>query len=270
MKLSIVLSTHQTSFGALAFSGDVGANLATIASAGYQGVELAVRDASKVDAAEIRRLVSDSGLEVSAIGTGQMWNDDGLSLIDEEARIRAQTVDRLTAHLDLAASLDSLVIIGLVRGVVHGSPTEEVYGRLLDGLRAVAERAEQAGVRIAVEAINRYETSIVNTAAEGRQLLERLAAGNVGLLLDTFHMNIEEQSIEDSIRETGARIFHFHVADSNRCYPGNGHLDFTSILGALREIGYGGYVSGEFLPYPSAGEAARNAIAHLGRITSEG
>ena len=68
-----------------------------------------------------------------------------------------------------------------------------------------------------------------------------MGADNFGLLLDTFHMNIEEPSIEDSIRQTGDRIFHFHVADSNRWYPGAGHLDFRSILKALFATGYDGF-----------------------------
>jgi sugar phosphate isomerase/epimerase len=93
--------------------------------------------------------------------------------------------------------------------------------------------------------------------------MHQVGAENFGLLLDTFHMNIEEPSIESSIRACGDRIFHFHVADSNRWHPGAGHLDFASILSALRETGYGGYVSGEFMPFPDADTGARRAIEHL-------
>jgi sugar phosphate isomerase/epimerase len=85
----------------------------------------------------------------------------------------------------------------------------------------------------------------------------------MGLLADTFHMNIEEPSIEGSIRRAGDRIFHFHVADSNRWHPGAGHLDFASILDALYATGYTGFVCGEFLPIPDAETAARRGIAHL-------
>jgi sugar phosphate isomerase/epimerase len=73
-------------------------------------------------------------------------------------------------------------------------------------------------------------------------------------------MNIEEPSIEESIRQCGQHIFHFHVADSNRWYPGAGHLDFQSILAALQASGYQGFVSGEFLPLPNAETAARKTI----------
>jgi sugar phosphate isomerase/epimerase len=79
-------------------------------------------------------------------------------------------------------------------------------------------------------------------------------------------MNIEETHIEASIRAGGNHIFHFHVADSNRCYPGAGHLDFQSILKTLFATGYPGWVSGEFLPKPDAETSARQAIAHLRQI----
>jgi len=79
-------------------------------------------------------------------------------------------------------------------------------------------------------------------------------------------MNIEEPCIEASIRAAGDRIFHFHVADSNRWHPGAGHLDFGSILRALRDTGYNGYVSGEFMPMPDADTGARRAIEYLRRI----
>ncbi len=269
MKFSIVLSTHQTSFDALAFRGDLSANLSRIASYGYDGVELAVRDASVVDSAEIRKLVSSVGLDVSAVGTGQAWGEDRLSLTDNDRSVRRRAVERLSGHIDLAADLKAVLIIGLVRGVVKGSPSAAVHELLLDGLRTIAAKAAQSGVRIAIEPINRYETSLITTAAEGSDILGQLGARNVGLLLDTFHMNIEEPSIEKSIRLCSDRIFHFHVADSNRRYPGAGHLDFPSILRALAETGYDGYISGEFLPSPSPEEAAQRAIESLKAYMTE-
>ncbi len=89
----------------------------------------------------------------------------------------------------------------------------------------------------------------------------RSARRTLGLLLDTYHMNIEEPSIETSIRAAGPRIYHFHVADSNRWPPGGGHLDFAAILRALAATGYGGFVSGEFLPAPDAATAAQRGLA---------
>jgi sugar phosphate isomerase/epimerase len=104
---------------------------------------------------------------------------------------------------------------------------------------------------------------LINNLAEGLELLEQVDAPNMGLMPDTFHMNIEEPDIEDSIRACGDRIFHVHVADSNRWYPGAGHLDFASILIALASTGYQGYVSGEFMPVPDPDTAAQRSISYL-------
>ena len=134
---------------------------------------------------------------------------------------------------------------------------------LVEALRECSDAAHPHGVRLALEPINRYETTLINNAAEGLDLIERVGADNFGLLLDTFHMNIEEADIEASIRACGEHIFHFHVADSNRWYPGAGHLDFNSILEALFDTGYQDWVSGEFLPEPDAATAARECIKQL-------
>jgi len=134
---------------------------------------------------------------------------------------------------------------------------------LVEALQECSAVAATEAVRFALEPLNRYETDLIHTVEEGLNLIQRVGADNFGLLLDTFHMNIEEPSIEASIRACGDRIFHFHVADSNRWHPGAGHLDFPSILSALRETGYGGYVSGEFMPVPDADTGAQQAIEHL-------
>ena len=134
---------------------------------------------------------------------------------------------------------------------------------LVEALQECSAAAAPYGVKYALEPLNRYETDLIHTVEDGLELIERVGATNFGLLLDTFHMNIEEPSIEESIRTCGNRIFHFHVADSNRWHPGAGHLDFKRILAALFATGYEGWVSGEFMPIPDADTGAQQAIAHL-------
>ncbi len=118
-------------------------------------------------------------------------------------------------------------------------------------------------MHLALEPLNRYETSLINTIDEALDVIERVGEDNLGLLPDTFHMNIEEPSVEDSLRRAAGRTIHFHVADSNRWHPGAGHLDFARILRLLKDLGYDRYLSGEFLPLPDARTAAANAIDHL-------
>jgi sugar phosphate isomerase/epimerase len=148
-------------------------------------------------------------------------------------------------------------------GPLGAQPRQEAWEHLVDGLRDASVAAAARGVRLAVEAINRYETGLVHTCADGLGLLDAVGADNVGLLLDTFHMNIEERSIEGAIMRADDRLFHFHVADSNRLHPGGGHVDFGAALAALHAIGYSGYVSGEFMPEPDPATAAQRAVEHL-------
>ena len=264
MRFSIVLSAQPAQFEAATFKGDLDANLARIAALGYDGVELAIRDPKQVDGAALLGLVRKHGLEVPAIGTGQAWGEEGLSFTDPDPQVRRAAVQRIQDHLPFAAQTGAVVIIGLIRGVVKPEVDHaQAMDWLVEALQACSAAAAGFGVRLALEPINRYETTLINTVAQGLELIERVGADNFGLLLDTFHMNIEEPSIEESIRQAGARIFHFHVADSNRWYPGAGHLDFASILRTLVETGYTGFVSGEFLPLPDAETAAREAIRYL-------
>ncbi len=264
MKLSIVLSTQPAQFNAVAFKGDLEANMAKIAGWGYDGVELAIRDPRLIDPEQIDAIARKYGLTVPAIGTGQAWGEEGLSFPDPDPKIRRAAIERVKSHIPVAARFDAVIIIGLLRGIVKpGVSQEQAMSWVIEALQECSDAAAPHGVRLALEPINRYETSLINNVADGLDLIERVAADNFGLLLDTFHMNIEDASIEDSIRAAGDRIFHFHVADSNRWYPGAGHIDFRSVLDALFATGYQGFVSGEFMPLPDADTAAQKAIRYL-------
>lgn len=264
MKLAIVLSTHAAQFQAVAFKGDFEANVAKIAGYGYQGVELAIRDPNLVEPEALEVVVKKHKLVVPAIGTGQAWGEEGLSFTSNDPEIRRAAIERVKSHIPLAARFDAAVILGLIRGITpEGQTHERSMELLVEALQECSAAARPQGVRYALEPLNRYETDLIHTVVDGLNLIERVGADNFGLLLDTFHMNIEEPSIEESIRICGDHIFHFHVADSNRWYPGAGHLDFGSILDTLFDTGYEGWVSGEFMPIPDADTGAQRAITHL-------
>jgi sugar phosphate isomerase/epimerase len=267
MKLSIVLSTQPAQFQAATFKGDLEANLASIAALGYDGVELAIRDPRLVELDKLEALVRKFNLRVPAIGTGQAWGEEGLSFTDPDPQIRKQAIQRIKSHIPVASRFGAVIIIGLIRGIVKpGVDSPQAMEWLIHALRECSQAARPDGIRLALEPINRYETTLINSVSQGQDLIERVGADNFGLLLDTFHMNIEDPVIEDSLRACGLRIFHFHVADSNRWHPGAGHLDFGSILRELFATGYQGWVSGEFMPKPDAETAAQRSIAYLRQI----
>ena len=264
MKRSIVLSAQLTQFHAATFSGDLDANLAKIAALGYDGVELAIRDPKLVDVESLEAAVRKHNLEVPAIGTGQAWGEEGLSFTDPNPGIRRAAIERIKSHIPVATRFNAMIIIGLIRGIVKpGVTLDQALGWLSEALQECSMAASSYGIRLALESINRYETTLINNVEQGMDLIERVGVDNFGLLLDTFHMNIEEPSIEESIRKCGKNTFHFHLADSNRWYPGAGHVDFHSILTTLKDTGYQGFISGEFMPKPDVETAARENIAYL-------
>ncbi len=265
MKLSIVLSTQPASFSALAYKGELEKNLAKIHALGYDGVELAVRDPALLNLDELRTLLSRHHLPVAAIGTGQAFGEDGLSLTHADESVRRQAIQRLRSQLALAQSLNAKIIVGLLRGLCPDlSRIKEMERLLVVSMTEALRGFEQ--VPVVIEPINRYETQLLNTVASALNFLDRLGLDQVGLLLDTFHMNIEEPSLPDSIRMAGDRLLHFHLADSNRWHPGAGHVDFPAVVKTLEEIGYGNYLSAEILPMPNADAAAENTIRYMRRL----
>ena len=244
MKLGLVLSVQQARFEAVAFKGDLDHNLAKIAGWGYDGVELAIRDPRAVDAEELADLVAAQGLVVPAIGTGQAWGEERLSYSDPDPAVRRAAIERTKAHIPVAHRLDAIIIIGLLRGLIQpGVSRAQAMGWMTDALAECCVEAAESGVRIAVEPINRYETTLVNTVAQGLELIDRVGAANLGLLFDTFHANIEEKSIPAGYRTVGPYLKHVHSCENDRGIPGTGHVDWMGVFQALRDLRYDGWVT---------------------------
>jgi len=262
MKLSIVISTQPSSFTALTYTGKLAENLHKIKNLGYDGAELAVRNPQQLDISVLQSLLQKNELPVPAIGTGQAYGEEGLSFVHPDSTIRHQAIERIKSHIDLAHQLGSIVIIGLVRGKMEpDTDTNTAENLLIQACRECASVNEN--VKLAIEPINRYETDIINTVKSGLEIINKIEKENVGLLLDTFHMNIEEPSITESIISARDRLFHFHIADSNRWYPGAGHINFSEIMNTLDKINYQGFVSAEILPVPDPDTAAEETIYNM-------
>jgi sugar phosphate isomerase/epimerase len=267
-KIGVSLSPQKSKFGPLLFSGDLEGGLRRAHELGYDGVELSLLNSAALDQEQIQARIQQLDLEVFSIATGQSYVNEGLSLYTEDAEIRRRVLERLNGHVDFAARLGSAVIVGGIRGKI-GVDGSEAVKRGKQGLEALRECAGYAGSRdvvILLEPINRYETDVVNSAQQGAELIESCGCGNVKLLLDTFHMNIEEASIEESIRKAGEHLGYIHFADSNRWAPGMGHTSFDSIVGTLVEIGYEGPIVLEILPRPDDEQAAVQGITYMRRL----
>ncbi len=156
---------------------------------------------------------------------------------------RAEALEWYKKLFSVMERLNSRVLGGALYSywpVDYGKPVDKArdWENAVEGMRLLAAEAKNYGVELNLECLNRFENHIINTAAEGLSFVEEVGMPNVWVMLDTFHMNIEETSITDAIRTAGSRLGHFHTGECNRMVPGKGRMPWREIGEALRDIGY--------------------------------
>lgn len=255
-KTSIVTAAACNTFGPLLFAGRLTEAARAAAELGHQGIELSLRAPDELDRGTLAAVLAAHCLQLVAIGTSRAFLEDGLSLADADAGTRRRAMRRVTDLIAYGAELGAPVSIGLIRGQ---DASAQARARLAETLCVCADHAASLNQEILVEPINRYETPLLSTAGDALEFVSGMQRRNVKLLLDSFHMNIEEVSIAAAVRHTGELLGHFHAADSNRQAPGMGHIDFLEIAAALRGVAYRGWLSAEVLPLPDDQGAARQA-----------
>ncbi len=205
---------------------------------GFDGVEVARFDFDDFPAAEIRRAAAEEGLELILCSafTGS------LSLAGEDP-VTAQ--DFLRRACDAAVAIGAATVVGPFCTPVGYLPgrrrTEEEWQRVVAGLQAVAPHYEAAGIRMAIEPLNRFETYFLNTAADALRLVEEVGSAQVGILYDSFHANIEEKQIGPAAASLGKKLFHVHTCENDRGAPGSGHVDWEGLFAGLSAAGYDGW-----------------------------
>jgi len=270
-RLAMTLVNRRGPAAPFLHEGDFCLGIARARSFGYDCVEIHARAPEELDTRRLADALAREGIAVSALGTGRAYVDDGLSLIDPDPIARGEAMRRLLGFIDTAAELGALVIVGCLRGnIAPPGQKEEGLLRLGDAMRRADACAAERGVRLALEAINRYENNYLCSVYDAAAFIEENGLLATGILADTFHMNIEERDIAQALRDNARRIVYVHAADSNRRYPGGGHTDFHAVARALAETGYGGDIGAECLPLPGDAEAAalwlQNMKGYLSRI----
>jgi len=270
INLSVTISSPGSKFAPIVLQGDYVTEIKNAKEIGYKAVELHIRDPKIINHPSIMQVIQKNNLAVSAIGTGQAYVDEKIYFTSEDKEIRRAAVQRIKDQIDLAAKLNAKVIIGTIKGLLPEDKNDRVIAleRATTGLKECAEYAKYKKVNLVLEAINRYETNFLNTAKQTTEFIEKIDPSVIGLHLDTFHMNIEEKLIGEEIREYSSYLAYLHFADSNRLSPGLGHLNFSEIIMALKEVNYNGYIGIEVLPLPDAYSAAKQALLHIGKLAN--
>lgn len=211
--------------------------------AGFDLIEFPLMDPDTFDIPAARQALADTGLAVSA-SLGLPEDEDISS--DDPAVVEAGR-RRLLSAVDVAAGIGATQLCGVIYGSMrkHMDPlSEKGWANSVEALRAVADHAAAAGVSLAVEVVNRYETNMLNTGKQALRFIESLDRP-VTVHLDTYHMNIEESDLFQPFLDCSAQLGYVHIGESHRGYLGTGSVDFESTFKALGRIGYTGPITFE-------------------------
>jgi sugar phosphate isomerase/epimerase len=245
------------------YRGDLDRICGELKALGYDGVELFARDPKEVDQAAVAATLARHGLAMPEMSSGPA-SEDKLSLTDPDDSVRAATRQRLREYVDMAARWGAQMHLGRVRGNLPDGPgADDARKRMREGFQEIADYGQARGVRVLLEPQCRFQVNCLNSVLEGIAFVRELGHPNLGIVADTFHMNIEDPSIPASLMAAKPYLWHVHVADSNRRYPGAGHLNFPEILEALRLLDYDGFITMEMEQQPDSSTAARRAIGTL-------
>jgi len=184
---------------------------------------------------------------------------------DPDSAMRAEAVARLSEVIRYGAQFGQpRILIGLMQGrLEQGQTLRQAEAHITESLCLCADEAARFGMEIDLEPVNRYELGYHSKVQEIADVVRRIDKPNVKILIDTFHMNIEESSIGAALVSAASLIGHVHIADSNRLAPGMGHFDFSEFFAVLESVGYKGDVTVEVLYEPDQYEAARKSARYL-------
>jgi len=194
----------------------------------------------------LKKIANNRGIEL----TYSLGLDPKYDVSSADESVRKGGIQYLQNIVEKIGLIDGKLLSG-VSYAGWGSPNyivedkSDLLNRSVESMREIVKTAEDYGVTYCVEAVNRFEGAIINTAKEALEYVDLIESKNIGILLDTYHMNIEENSIGDAIRLAGNRLTSFHTGDNNRSAPGRGHIDWKEVFGALKDINYQGRIVSE-------------------------
>ncbi|CAN5131498.1 sugar phosphate isomerase/epimerase [soil metagenome] len=226
--------SHEECERAIAQSADIGFDL----------IEIAALDPSSIDTAFTSKMLAKY-----KIGTTiSLGLDESTDISSEDRDKQARGEARLLQVLDLARDIGATHVCGILYSAFQKyfePATEAGISASVDVLRRIGEKAARDNITIGLEVVNRYESNVLNTAAQARAFAERVGLPNVKLHLDTYHMNIEEADIEAALIDSGDNLGYFHIGESGRGYLGAGNIDFDRVFRGLAKAGYQGPITFE-------------------------
>jgi len=222
---------------------DLEKSLQRLAKYEYDAVELEGEpDKEKYEPKKVKKMLRQYGLKVSSIAGMYLWKEEiKRDLASSDKKIREQTIIYLFKCIDYARLMGAKLVIVVPAAVSKLTPSlskKEDWINSVKAVQEIAKYAEKKDILLAIEPINRYETYLVNSIQDALYYAREVNSSHVKIMADTFHMNIEERDIPEAIRIAGNNLINVHIADSNRCSVGRGHINFKALIKALKEINY--------------------------------
>lgn len=236
--------------------------LAKIAGLGFDAVELPLENAGDFSSGTALKSLADTGLKPYVVGAMAPGRD--LVAADQAAVERTQAY--LGDCITMASSIGSPTVCGPFYAQtgrvwrMSRDQRRDAYAELRRNLQPVAARAQESGVVLGIEPLNRYETSLINTVEQALEALEPLLGNGVGLALDTYHLHIEERSVAAAVRAAGEHLVHVQVCGNDRGAPGGDQTDWEGLLQVLDEVGYTGPLNIESFTVENAAIAVAASI----------
>ncbi len=270
IRYGVAMSPQSSVFAPLLFAGKLNEGIGSLSKAGFDAVEISLRHPEELDVYWLEKRLAELDLCVSAFATGRMCLEDSLCLTSTNPEIRKQIAERLIEIIKLAAHFKASVIIGGVRGKLSGRREQQAEQRTvaINTIRRCARVAQDLGVTLLLEPINRGETNFINTSMNGIAFMDDIDHPSIRLLLDTYHMTLEGENPCAAIRNADERVGYIHFADTNRLPPGQGEINFSAILQTLSEIGYSGFITAEIKPVPDDATALAQTGQYLNSIAN--
>ena len=210
---------------------------------GIDGIEVPLFSPQDFDVKGVKKAQRDYDLACTACSV----NPPGINPTSDDAAVRARSIEHWKQVIGTAARAGVRLVAGPVYSPVGYLPgrrrTAEEWRWGVEFFRALDSALRDAGVTLAVEPLNRFETYYLNTAADAVRMVEEVGSPQIGILFDTFHANIEEKDVPAAYRHCGRRLMHVHTCENDRGIPGSGHVDWTGVFAALRAIGYDGWLT---------------------------
>ena len=248
------------------YKGEIEDNVRKSAEAGFDAVEIITPDPDTFEWNRLHNALKEHKMELACINSGRLYSQYGITLIHPEKAIREKAIWKFQTIIRVAAHFGCYANIGIFRGpAIDGKPIRYTRDMFVEILKGLCDYAAQYNVGINFEPTNRFEINFINSTDDGLDIIARVNKPNLGLLLDLYHMYLEDKDILSKVVYCRDVVKHFHFTDTDRWPAGNSHgeIDFPQLIGILKLIGYNGFLSQNLVRAENADECAKRTASFL-------